>query len=129
MKYLEVTNKNQPSSYENTAFVQQEMNSINENTFQVSLPNMLMAISLNRMGRNAVIAALTVRSAQLITIACNVAFEVCCCRIISTSNDGELNEMVIDCDSCLVNNGMWMNECMNERENGLFCDYDMCKTK
>ena len=54
--------------------------------------------------------ALTVRSAQLTTVTCNVAFEVCCWRIISTSNDGELNAMVIDCDNCLVNNGMWMKE-------------------
>jgi hypothetical protein len=74
--------------------------------FQVKLPNTLRAISLHTLGSNAVIVALAVGSSQLTTVACNVVFEGCCWRIISTSNDGELNEMVIDCGSCLVNNGM-----------------------
>ena len=63
-----------------------------------------------QIGNECGFVAQTVPSTQLTTEACNVAFEVCCWRIISTSNDGELNEMTIDCDSCLVNNGMWMNE-------------------
>jgi len=45
-----------------------------------------------KMGKECGLVALTVRSAQLTAAACNVAFEVCCWRIISTSNDGELNE-------------------------------------
>jgi hypothetical protein len=88
---------------------------------------MLMAISLNRLGRNVVIGALSVRSDQLTGVACDVAFEVCCWRIVSTSNDGESNVMGADCDSCLVNNGMWMNEYMNERKNGMLCDCHMYK--
>jgi hypothetical protein len=71
---------------------------------------MLMNISLNKLRRNVGIVPLTVRSAQLTIVACNVVFELCCVRIISTRNDGELNEMVTDCNGCLVNNGMWMNE-------------------
>jgi len=35
--------------------------------------------------------------------------------------------MGAECDSCLVNNGMWMNQYMNERKNGLFCDCHMYK--
>lgn len=72
----------------------------------MSLQNILMAISPNKLRRNAYVVPLTVRSAQLTAVACNLVFELCCWRLLSTSNDGELNEMVTECTGCLVNSGI-----------------------